>query len=313
MFERLKAALTPWLLWFSAFSLPARFLIGATVSAIGSAGAVGVITKLGAYWFVLYYGVRTPADGIPYVAETAAIISVLILTSGSICYLIVYVCMLLIGQFLQFIGVLAPNGVFLLTSKRSSLRLFIILFALQAPAMLLMPWAPFAMVLWFQAAAAIVTLAITAFIQAGGGPSALAACVLTVASFFLLWLPPTYGWFLRTIGHGGGRYCTVHLRGELSPQTINGYLIVRTGTALLMFDGKEETIEIPLDEVVRIHQSTMVYWCLPGNTTPTAADSKRIPSVFYVIAVVVIVFGVAPIYKGFRNWREFRGLTKSGR
>jgi hypothetical protein len=32
-----------------------------------------------------------------------------------------------------------------------------------------------------------------------------------------------------------------------------------------MFDGKEPTIEIPIEHVLRNQQPTKVYWCLPGN------------------------------------------------
>lgn len=272
MFDRLKSAIAPWLAWFSTFSLPVRFLIGAAVSAIGSAGAVGVITKLGAYWFVLYYGVRTPADGIPYVAETAAVIGVLTLASAALVYLLVYGYLYLVAFVLQLSGGRVRNkttrvldslqfwaGVFGLTMVLATLFTFAVLAPPQP-----VPWRS---LLFFAFVFASGILAV----DVGAGKSATCFCVLTVLASFLLWLPPTYGWFLRTIGHGGGRYCTVHLGGEPFPRQIKGYLVVRTGTALLMFDGKDETIEIPLEHVLRIEQPTKVYWCLPGNCTPQKA------------------------------------------
>lgn len=274
MFERLKSALTPWLMWFSTFSLPARFIIGAVVSAVTSAGAVGAITKLGAYWFVLYYGVRTPADGLPYVAETAAMFSVLLLVAAALSFSLAYAYFSLVSLLLRAVGRPEPDKTVPLLRR---FHFQVGLIGLVATFVLLLTFvnsmgvenAP-----WRSLVGYIVILAsLILASDVGVGKAALGMCAATVLTSFVLWLPPTYGWFLRTIGHGGGRYCTVHLSGEQFPRQIKGYLVVRTGTALLMFDGKEETIEIPLEHVLRIEQPTKVYWCLPGNCTP----AKTVP------------------------------------
>lgn len=276
-FGRVKSALAPWLKWFSTFSLPARFLIGATVSAVASAGAVGAITKLGAYWFVLYYGVRTPADGIPYVAETAAVISVMLLTGCALIYIFTYVTHVVsrsaVLHTYRFLKGVSEKG--RIDSSRSHARIpakvaTVVLVSAMALAIAKLPVPPPWTVLLGLFSGSLLLSAILLIDDALVNPvkGAISQAVLLVSASFLLWLPPTYGWFLRTIGHGGGRYCTVHLSGEPFPRKIEGYLVVRTGTALLMFDGKEQTIEIPLEHVLRIEQPTKVYWCLPGNSGP---------------------------------------------
>ncbi len=78
---------------------PIRLVIGALLSAIGSAGAAGFLTKLSAYWYVLYYGVRTPADGIPFVAETAAVVSFVITLSAAAIYLAAWTVLTAVRSF----------------------------------------------------------------------------------------------------------------------------------------------------------------------------------------------------------------------
>lgn len=242
-------------------SLPIRLVIGALVSAIGSAGVAGFLTKLGAYWYVLYYGVRTPADGIPFVAETAAVVSFVITLSAAAIYLAAWTVLTALRSFKSEDDVEFP------TWK----RVVLLPVALLAILFIMSGWlavvrsvglqgkevvAPVVMML------AVGTMGAVKRISPIGCGMAMAG--LVVAASFLLWYPPTYGWFLRTIGHGGGRYVTVHLHDQPFPRMMKGYLIVRTGTALFLFDGEHTISEVPSKLVGRIDQDTSVYWCLPG-------------------------------------------------
>lgn len=241
-------------------SLPIRLVIGALVSAIGSAGAAGFLTKLGAYWYVLYYGVRTPADGIPFVAETAAVVSFIVTLSAAAMYLAAWTVLTALRSFKseddrEFPAwkrvALLPVALLAILLIMSGWLAVVRSLGLQGNQLV----APVVMML------AAGTMGLVKRISPIGCGMAMAG--LVVSASFLLWYPPTYGWFLRTIGHGGGRYVTVHLHDQPFPRLAKGYLIVRTGTALFLFDGEHTISEIPSKLVGRIDQDTTVYWCLP--------------------------------------------------
>lgn len=242
-------------------SLPIRLVIGALLSAIGSAGAAGFLTKLGAYWYVLYYGVRTPADGIPFVAETAAVVSFVITLSAAAIYLAAWTVLTAVRSFKSEDDPEFP------TWKRVAL----LPIALSVMLLIMAGWVAVVRSVGLQGTQLVAPVVMMLAAGTMGAVKrispigcGMAMAGLVVSASFLLWYPPAYGWFLRTIGHGGGRYVTVHLHDQPFPQMMKGYLIVRTGTALFLFDGEHTISEIPSKFVGRIDQDTTVYWCLPG-------------------------------------------------
>jgi len=59
--------------WYGSLSLVGKLLISGAVSAIGGSGLVGFVSEYAAYSFAVYYGIRPPLEGIPFlrVAVTA--------------------------------------------------------------------------------------------------------------------------------------------------------------------------------------------------------------------------------------------------
>jgi hypothetical protein len=263
--------------WYQALSLPARFALGAVLSALGSSGFIGVLTKFGAYWNVIYYGVRVPADGIPYVGETAAIISFLILLGAAFAFIATYAVLSAVAWVLARVKQLDAWLRRIMTTQvrkqhpdstdeqvlvhvNYRVQLVYKLFSTQLGLVGLLWVANYIGHLrWLFGSYAVVVLVVQ-FVK----PRTIAVVVatITILASFALWYPPWYASFLRTIGYGGGSSISV-MTSHDDPDPIRGYLLLRTGPALLWYDGKQSILEIPTTRVHEIDYDLPHQWSLP--------------------------------------------------
>lgn len=76
--EKAWSKIQPFTARFLSFSPAIRFVLGALVSAIAGSGFLGFISEYAAYSYSLYYGLRPPLEGIPYLRVTVAASSFLL-------------------------------------------------------------------------------------------------------------------------------------------------------------------------------------------------------------------------------------------
>lgn len=84
MWDRLKRI---WKL-YSDLSIPARLAIGGVVSAVGGAGVVGFLSEYAAYTYAIYYGVRPPLEGVPFLRVAVTAMTFLVYSCSALIFLL---------------------------------------------------------------------------------------------------------------------------------------------------------------------------------------------------------------------------------
>lgn len=273
------AALAPW-------TLPLKLVLGGLLGALGGAGFVGFLSEYATYSFAIHYGFRPPLEGIPYLKATVTLGSFALLLTGALVFLL---SLLLVRSIIWSME--APMGwasrlhVRSTPSKRTPIQTFRTVFVRLAQR-------PSWQVLLVALVVGLITGGIAYFefgLLRHTTPSVPASeldqihfglgglvygIVLTLAlarrgaiwwlgglatlGYFVAWIwvlfsPPWYASFLRTVGYGGGLPLTVEFREQAAPtqtQQIDCFLLLRTTEALLVLTANsDKVLEIPRDQI----------------------------------------------------------------
>jgi len=267
-------------------AVPLKFVISALLGVIGSAGLLGFLSEYATYSYAIYYGMRPPLEGIPYLRPAVAFGFLFLVLSAALLFFAIFFALRLvvwypdairvqlnkiekvfgIGGRLQstFLGYLlnrirtAPAWAVFLGSVMLS-ALIVIVFALsRSDSQAVLNRTESVQVL------VVVFLYILALFMAVVRPSTIWwTSAVVVGSYllmciFLLFTPVRYSELLRTLGYGGGLTVIVELR-EAGETTSNEplQLMLRTNEAIILHDpSNRRFVEIPREQVRRIFHAT---------------------------------------------------------
>lgn len=276
--ERL-ASLAPW-------TLPLKLILGGLLGALGGAGFVGFLSEYATYSFSIHYGFRPPLEGIPYLKATVALGSFALLLTGAIVFLL---SLLLVRSIIWSME--APTGwasrllshttpirrtpiqsfqtVFVRLAQRPSWQVLAVALVVglatggiayfefrflggttfRKPTPALNP-------LLFGLGGVVYGIVLTVALARRGAIwwlGGIATLGYFVAWIWVLFSPPWYAAFLRTVGYGGGLPITVEFREQATTrqsQQIDCFLLLRTTEALLVLSASsDKVLEIPRDQI----------------------------------------------------------------
>lgn len=266
---------------YLGYALPIRLAIGGLITLIAGTG-FGFIAEYAAYSWAIYYGIRPPLEGIPYLKVAVTGLTVVIFFGGAIIYFLVH---LAAGSLLnQASGLLnklsgyertidnllsareSLNVTNMMLEKFKSLRLATALLVSIGVALL---FAALHTILWYFQKA-----------QSTSGFELLGICTVIVLSLLLLWNKDSQTWFaiisvlvltigvplaffhvdsysklLRVLGYGGGLPIIVVVvedtGGNRERTQVDGFLLLRTTSALLVYEPMRDRVrEISLQQVL---------------------------------------------------------------
>lgn len=266
-------AITPW-------SIPLKLLVSALLGVFGGAGLLGFISEYATYNYAIYFGIRPPLEGIPYLRAAVAFASLFLLLSGAVVFAVIVFSL---RSFAWYIDAIPRLFTFPLRlcgrdAKSSERRHGEALAALRArPLWQLVLGSLLLAVLMFAGHPNLVTgrsefdesmlkgvLAVQTFIVvlAVARPPSIwwNAIVVTVAYFatciYLLFSPLKYSELLRILGYGGGLSVRLELRDTSASRDFDPdlhQLMLRTNEAVILYDRNRATFsEIPREQVHRI-------------------------------------------------------------
>ena len=268
---------------YGSLALPVRLAIGAVVSVAAGAG-LGFFAEYAAYSWAIYYGIRPPLEGIPYLKLAVTSLTVAALLGGALLFgLVQAACGYLIRTveryiqattWVERIGVrflpslagrnivtvtvdrlrsLRPATAFLSAALVASLSAIPLVVELQKDPISYARLLP---------VFAYILLMFIALILAWRPTARSWIALLSVLAFvvigpFTLFNVHAYSALLRTLGYGGGLSVVVALveeKSDLNSKTqVRGSLLLRTTSALLIFQPTENRIrEIPLSQVIYV-------------------------------------------------------------
>lgn len=279
-FQNLVARLRAFIPW----SLPLKLVLSAVLGVLGGAGLLGYLSEYATYNYAIYYGIRPPLEGIPYLRPAVAFGSLFLLSSGALVFFGITMALRSIAWYFDVLPKLSALPLRFLgrDAKRSELHIGRWLTQLRSRPL----WQLVAASLTF---ATLGVMALLALDHYRGTPKSNAelpkaivfvlvylfavgmavlrpssawwtAILVTVAYFatcvYLLFSPQKYSDFLRILGYGGGLTVRIEVANshtdsaiERSPQQ----LMLRTNEAFILYDRKTSTFsEIPKEEVRRI-------------------------------------------------------------
>jgi hypothetical protein len=256
-------AILPW-------SLTLKLVLSALISILSGAGLLAYLSEYATYWYALYFGLRPPLEGIPYLKAAVALGSVLLLLLAALVFLFSVVALRLALEYVEeaFLGSRDVTTVALTAiRRRPGWQLFLgaLLVGIAAGVASYLakpdkPHEPFVMGGYFFLVALVVAYPRSISWVAGAATVAsLIACIV------LLFTPAQYSRFLRIVGYGGGLPVTVELEGESIDSSQAGnelYLMLRTTDSFILLQTKpaEQIIEIPRERVRRlIHNAGGLY------------------------------------------------------
>ncbi|MCI5165883.1 MAG: hypothetical protein D3903_07265 [Candidatus Electrothrix sp. GM3_4] len=78
-------------LWkkYSLLSLPLKLIIGGFLSALGGSGVIGFLSEYAAYSYAIFYGIRPPLEGIPYLKIAITSLTLFTFFGSSLVFLLV--------------------------------------------------------------------------------------------------------------------------------------------------------------------------------------------------------------------------------
>jgi hypothetical protein len=274
------AKITQWLKGFLPWSLPIKLILGAALGALGSAGFLGFLSEYATYGYAIYYGIRPPLEGIPYLQAAVTLGSIFLLLSGAAVFLFyfLYFRFFLWLLNLQFMLLRFPRhtrertrlplGIqrarrlpfgkkLLLAAGFSALSVLLMIFLsrFEDKEVVITPQH------YIIATVAMIVVALMVLIPRF---SWWIAAALTLAylggSISIMFRPTKYSEFLRYVGYGGGLSVTMELTSSFGPQPPEqkmSYLMLRTTKVFILYDKEDgEFVEIPLENVRAIRHNT---------------------------------------------------------
>jgi preprotein translocase subunit SecE len=270
---------------YSTFAFPIRLMIGAVVTVVAGTG-LGFIAEYASYSWAIYYGIRPPLEGIPYLKLAVSALTIAIFLGGALLYVAIHFAA---GALLGYANVMFRQLDFYAglvekiapKSGAKSIR-----------------GAMFARLRTLKATHAVAFAIFTAgatFIGCRYLPSPMRedpyfSSLISTSTFVLvlmLWNTRTQAWIallavvgliaalplsffhvdfysklLRTLGYGGGLPVSVTVvedpDSDRKRTVVEGFLMLRTTSAILLFDSKQSHIrEIPLQQVLFIDHAAV--------------------------------------------------------
>lgn len=276
LLERLQT-LVPW-------SLPLKLVLSALLGVFGGAGLLGYLSEYATYSYAIYYGIRPPLEGIPYLRPAVAFGSLFLLLSGAIVFAGITMVLRSMAWYFDVLPKLSMLPFQLLGRDTASREL---LLGFRFTKLRGRPlWQLVAMSLSFATLGVIALLVllhyqgtqlahaerlkaiafVLVYLFAVGmavlrPSSAWWAAIIATAAYFatcvyLLFSPQKYSDLLRVLGYGGGLTVQVELansRPESVPEKSPQQLMLRTSEAFILYDSRTSTFsEVPKEEVRRI-------------------------------------------------------------
>lgn len=281
----LNAKIVAQLRRFVPWTFPLKLALGTVLGALGGAGFLGYMSEYATYSYAIYYGLRPPLEGIPYLKAAVALGSLLLLLTGAAVFLLSIVLVRLLVWFTEWVFRIA-----LLTLRRlprSSYRRLD--FAHVASRLAARPaWQLLLVAIAVGSLAAAVAYGEMTLLSSISLPQhsklfpvmsfsvavglfaflvtlamakrtaiwwlAIAATALYFCSWIgLLFSPGQYSGFLRLVGYGGGLQVSVEMRDTDHPSAVQPteyFLLLRTTEALIVLDAsRDKIIELPRDQV----------------------------------------------------------------
>ena len=101
--------------------------------------------------------------------------------------------------------------------------------------------------------------------QAAWWVAAISTTSVVMSIMVLIFYPPAYASFLRSIGYGGGIQVTVELKVDGGKhESISGFLLLRSGSAIMLLDQSGRSIrEVPYSEVKYLRHSALPFRRMP--------------------------------------------------
>lgn len=294
--ERL-ASLAPW-------TLSLKLIFGGLLGALGGASFVGLLSEYATYSFSINYGFRPPLEGIPYLKATVTLGSFALLLTGAVVFLL---SLLLVRSIIWSME--SPMGWIsrllrhTTSIKRSPIENFQTVFVrlAQRPS-----WQVLAVAVVVGLATGSIAyvecrlLTGTTLGQLNPHLASLSGfvygIVLTVAlakrgaiwwlgglatlGYFFAWIwvlfsPPWYAAFLRTVGYGGGLPITVEFREQATStqsQQIDCFLLLRTTESMLVLStSSDKVLEIPRDQIRTVAHASGGLRQLPYRLPPQSS------------------------------------------
>lgn len=269
---------------YSPIVLPAKLVAGAILGAIAGPGLLGFMSELATYRYAAAQGIRPPLEGIPYLRATV--------TYGSFSLLLISAALFFIS--LYFAGRIASNTMFWFERLRSiapegtqtvleRFRDLKIKYVTSLSLVVAVFFAAIGLAIGYfqnQDDIALASLAlgvygaIATFLVWRKQIAWWIASIVTLVGFYtivsLMFNVHRYGQFLQFVGYGGGIAITVELDNpKEGTVNLNGFLILRTTQALLIFDSQQNEIhEIATDKVRIITHSSKPLMALPTKLPP---------------------------------------------
>jgi len=268
-----------WIKWlwnrYIDLSIPMRWLVGAGVGAVGGSGLMGFLGEYAAYSYAIYYGIRPPFEGIPYLRVAITTITFIVFLGSALVFFLIIILpkLFVIIPFIRFNLVKIiyglkkqphnlKNEVYfddVRDARQSSvlfLTFFIIgtllfIFLLSTIIGIIFPDKNFNLTTTGFLAGLITFY--SSLILTARPRIVLPVIVFSVLLFFTsvifaLFNAPTYAQILRLLGYGGGiAIQTIDDTGDISDTR---YLLLRTSSSLLVYDDDPKGIvEIPITSV----------------------------------------------------------------
>jgi hypothetical protein len=272
--ERVKE-IVPW-------TVPAKLVLSSLLGMFGGAGLLGYLSEYATYNYAIYFGIRPPLEGIPYLRPAVAFGSLFLLLSGAVVFVGIVFVLRFFAWYIDAIPRLSTLPLRLLgrDTQRHERHYGQLLTLIRARP----PWQQILGCLLFAAlmAALMHTFVLTMVYQLRAISPHIAtsflyffaiglavvkpastwwtAIVVTISYFvvciYLLFSPLKYSQLLRILGYGGGLSVQIELRdssGSIGFDGANQQLMLRTNEAVILYDQRTGKFsEIPREQVHRI-------------------------------------------------------------
>lgn len=282
--------LPPYVRAILPFSLPLKLLFSAFVSFVG-AGLLGVVSEYATYSYALYYGIRPPLEGVPYLRAAVSFGSLFLLVTGTIIFASTY---LVFSAFMKSMPLMmdrvhspildsVAEGLshHLVRVFRLKNVAFVFLAGVAAALVTAVMFlfirhflkdtkldAAFFYLLFFGAFFLYLTIAFPSLVWWYGGFVTLGYFALFAV---LLFIPSYYSGLLRLVGYGGGLPVQIEYREtDQRTRTLSAHLMLRTTESLILYRQREnDFVELPRDQVRHILHPGGRLWnltyMLPNN------------------------------------------------
>lgn len=268
-------------------SLPAKLIVTGAATAI-SGGVIRFLGEFASYAYAIHYGIRLPAEGVPYLASAVAATTLLMFFAAAVAFtmgllaarVLAYWALSFLASAMSYVPVVAW------IARRIELpELRLPTFEDLVKAMKAMPFRDLVkrqVLIMAMGAVLVLLFSAPPLIEdpvgalKARGPNLLAGCAAFLAATTFAWrpklvfvpactlallalvavpsllfVPSIYAFVLRELGHGGGTFVTLHVNREGELQRISqGYMVLRTSSAVFLFDDATGSIqELPIDQV----------------------------------------------------------------